>query len=173
MAKVLEESGEHSMAVRPVTEQYRRLEQSIHYWRSSPPHVQAALEASERAGVPLSDLRLLALNREFRQVGNTIQVKRDWWVLVIAYPVLILVVLYWTCLSALAVLSTLPWPEKIVGIGAITFVYWFLAGGMCLYTTRPYAAAKRSGAVIERAALNQRPSMASIFPIHTSATDSG
>ena len=78
MAKVLEEHGEGSIAARPVTEQYRWLERSIHYWRPSPPLVQAVLEASERAGVPVSDLRLLALNREVRQVGSKVQVRRDW-----------------------------------------------------------------------------------------------
>lgn len=81
MAKVLEEHGEGSIAARPVTEQYRWLERSIHYWRPSPPLVQAVLEASERAGVPVSDLRLLALNREVRQVGSKVQVRRDWWIL--------------------------------------------------------------------------------------------
>ena len=172
MAKVLEEHGEGSIAARPVTEQYRWLERSIHYWRPSPPLVQAALEASERAGVPVSDLRLLALNREVRQVGSTVQVTRDWWILVLAYPLLILVLCYWTLFSALAVFSTVPWLAKIVGIGLITLVYWFLGVGLCLYTTRPYAAARRSGAAIERAALSQLPSTATIYPINASTTDS-
>lgn len=172
MAKILEESGEESIAARPVTEQYRWLERSIHYWRPSPPLVQAALEASERAGVPVSDLRLLALNREVRQVGSTVQVTRDWWILVLAYPLLILVLCYWTLFSALAVFSTVPWLAKIVGISLITLVYWFLGVGLCLYTTRPYAAARRSGAAIERAALSQLPSTATIYPINASTTDS-
>lgn len=168
MAKVLEESGELSMAARPITEQYRWLERSIHYWRPSPPLVQAALEASERAGVPVSDLQLLALNREVKQVGTTVQVRRNWWILILAYPLLIMVACYWALLSVLALLSAAPWLAKIVGIGVITLVYWFLGVGLCLYTTRPYAAARRSGVAIERAALSQLPDTATTHPINVS-----
>ncbi|EKD97898.1 MAG: hypothetical protein ACD_23C00683G0002 [uncultured bacterium] len=168
MAKVLEECGEKSMTTRPVTEKYRWLERSIHYWRPSPPLVQAVFEACERAGVPVSDLRLLALNREVRQVGATVQVRRDWWILIVAYPMLFMVVCYWALFSALVLLSAAPWLAKIVGVAVITLVYWFLGVGLCLYTTRPYAAARRSGSAIERAAQSQLPDTETTHPINIS-----
>lgn len=150
MARVLEESGERSMAIRPVTEQYRRLERSVHYWRLSPPLVQASLEASERAGIPLSDLQLLAVNREIRQVGEAIVVKSHWAILIVAYPMIFITVTYWACWSLLAALSSAPLILKCLAITVLTFVYWFLGSGLCMYTTRPYAAAKRSGQAIQQ-----------------------
>ena len=153
LAKVLEESGERSMATRPVTEQYRNLERSVRYWRSSPPLVQATLEASERAGIPLSDLQLLSVNREIRQVGETVEVRSHWAILIVAYPMIFMTVSYWAGWSLLAAMSSAPLVGKCVAIAVLTFVYWFLGSGLCMYTTRPYAAAKRSGQAIQQTAL--------------------
>jgi hypothetical protein len=162
MTKALEKSGEGSMEARSITERYRRLERSIRYWRPSPPPVQRALEASERAGVPLSDLQLLALNREVRQSGAVVKVRRDWWMLILAYAQLFLVLYGWTMLSALMVTSPTHWIAKIVDTCLITALYYFLWTGFSLYTTRPYAAVRRSALLVEEAARSELPHSATI-----------
>ncbi|MEG2466603.1 MAG: hypothetical protein RSB86_04095 [Comamonas sp.] len=152
LAKVLEETGDRSMATRGVTEKFRRLERGRHYWRASPSLVQSALEVSENAGVPLADLRLLAVNREIRQTGSAVHVVNSRAILLIAYPVLTLTFIYWAALTTLFALADAPVVTKFVAITLTTLVYWFLGSGLCLYTTRPYAAAKRSGARIQSSA---------------------
>lgn len=165
MAKVLEDVGEDSMAARPVTERHRWLERGVKYWRPSPPLVVAALEASERAGVPRSDLRLLALNRDVRQVGDEVRVRRAWWAPVLAYSALILMLCHWALLSALVVFSPATWIAKLTGVTAISCLYWFLWPGFGLYSTRAYVAVKRSGTAVEEAARLALPSRAPVVPL--------
>ncbi len=165
MAEVLAEAGEDSMAARTVTERHRWLERGVKYWRPSPPLVTAALEASERAGVPRRDLRLLALNRDLRQVGEDVKVRRAWWAPALAYSALILILCHWALLSALVVFSPAMWIAKLIGVAAISFFYWFLWPGFGLYTTRAYAAVKRSGTAVEDAARAAMPSKAMVVPL--------
>lgn len=165
MAEVLAVAGEDSMAARTVTERHRWLERGVKYWRPSPPLVIAALEAGERAGVSRRDLRLLALNRDIRQVGNGIQVRRAWWAPVLAYSALILILCHWTLLSALVVFSPATWIAKLTGVAAISCLYWFLWPGFGLYSTRAYVAVKRSGTAVEEAARLALPPRAPVVPL--------
>ncbi len=165
MAKVLEDAGEDSMAARTVTERHRWLERGVKYWRPSPPLVIAALEASERAGIPRRDLRLLALNRDLRQVGDDVKVRRAWWAPVLAYSALILILCHWALLSALVVFSPAMWVTKVTGVAAISFFYWFLWPGFGLYSTQAYAAVKRSGTAVEQAARAASPPKAPVVPL--------
>jgi hypothetical protein len=165
MAKVLEDFGEDSMAARAVTEGHRRLEQRDKYWRPSPPLVVAALEASELAGVPSRNLRLLALNRDVRQVGLEVRVRRAWWAPVLAYSALIVILCHWALLSALVVFSPAMWFAKLIGVAAISFLYWFLWPGFGLYSTQAYAAVKRSGIAVEEAARAVFPAKAPVVPL--------
>ncbi len=165
MAKVLEDAGEDSMAARTVTERHRWLERGVKYWRPSPPLVIAALEASERAGVPRRDLQLLALNRDLRQVGDDVKVRRAWWAPVLAYSALILILCHWALLSALVVFSPAMWLAKVMGVATISFFYWFLWPGFGLYSTQAYAAVKRSGTAVEQAARAASPRKAPVVPL--------
>jgi hypothetical protein len=166
MAKVLEDAGEDSMAARTVTERHRWLERGVKYWRPSPPLVVAALEASERAGVSRRDLRILALNRDVRQVGDEVRVRRAWWAPVLAYSALILILCHWALLSALVVFSPATWIAKLTGVAAISCLYWFLWPGFGLYSTRAYVAVKRSGTAVEEAARIALPSRAPVVPLN-------
>lgn len=170
MAKVLEDAGEDSMAARTVTERHRWLERGVKYWRPSPPLVIAALEASERAGIPRRDLRLLALNRDLRQVGDDLKVRRAWWAPVLAYSALILILCHWALLSALVVFSPAMWVAKVIGVAAISFFYWFLWPGFGLYSTQAYAAVKRSGTAVEQAARAASPPKAPVVPLQAHRT---
>lgn len=165
MAEVLKNAGEDSMAARTVTERHRSLERGVKYWRPSPPLVTAALEAGERAGVPRRDLRLLALNRDIRQVGDGVMVRRAWWAPVLAYSALILILCHWALLSALVVFSPVMWIAKLTGVAAISFFYWFLWPGFGLYSTSAYAAVKRSGTAVEDAARVELPPKAPVVPL--------
>lgn len=165
MAEVLAEAGEDSMAARTVTERHRWLERGVKYWRPSPPLVVAVLEASERAGVPRRDLRLLALNRDICQVGDDVRVRRTWWAPVLAYSALILILCHWALLSALVVFSPASWISKFIGVGVITLLYWFLWPGFGLYSTRAYAAVKRSGTAVDEAARSAMPPKAPVFAL--------
>jgi len=171
MDKVLELAGEDSMAARTVTERHRWLERGVKYWRPSPPLVIAALEKSERAGVPRKDLRLLALNRDIQQIGDDVRVRGGlWWSVwaaLLAYAALILTVCSWALLSALVVFSPASWLAKLAGVCVITLFYWFLWPGIGLYTMGAYAAVKRSGAAVKHVAKNELPVKASVTPIHT------
>jgi len=165
MAEVLENAGENSMAARTVTERHRSLERGVKYWRPSPPIVVAALEASELAGVPRRDLRLLALNRDIRQIGDEVRVRRAWWAPWLAYSALILILCHWALLSALVVFSPATWVAKLVGVAAISLVYWLLWPGFGLYSTRAHAAVKRSGTAVEEAARLALPPRAPVVPL--------
>lgn len=165
MAEVLTEAGEDSMAARTVTERHRWLERGVKYWRPSPPLVIAALEASERAGVPRRDLRLLALNRDLRQVGEDVKVRRAWWAPVLAYSALILILCHWALLSALVVFSPAMWIAKVIGVATISFFYWFLWPGFGLYSTQAYAAVRRSGTAVEEVARAALPPKAPVVPL--------
>jgi hypothetical protein len=165
MAKALDDFGEDSMAALAVTERHRRLELGVKYWRPSPPLVMAALEAGKRAGIPIGDLRLLALNRDIRQLGNDLQVRRAWWAPVFAYSALILVLCHWGLLSALVVVSPAPWIAKLTGVAATSFLYWFIWPGFGLYSTRAYAAVKRSGTAVVDAARASLPPKAPVVPL--------
>lgn len=150
----LEETGEYSMITRWATERYRVLERSIRFWRASPPLVLDALEASQRAGVPLDDLKVLALNKDVRVVGNTVKVRRSWWSKVLAPLAVAVVFLNWARLSALVVLTPAPWLGKLLALALVTLLFWWFWRGFALYTTRSNAAVKRSGAAVEAVAMS-------------------
>ena len=152
----LEETGEYSMITRWATERYRVLERSIRFWRASPPLVLDALEASQRAGVPLDDLKVLALNKDVRVVGNTVKVRRSWWSKVLAPLAVAVVFLNWARLSALVVLTPAPWLGKLLALALVTLLFWWFWCGFALYTTRSNAAVKRSGAAVEAVAMSTR-----------------
>lgn len=152
----LEETGEYSMITRWATERYRVLERSIRFWRASPPLVLDALEASQRAGVPLDDLKVLALNKDVRVVGNTVKVRRSWWSKVLAPLAVAVVFLNWARLSALVVLTPAPWLGKLLALALVTLLFWWFWRGFVLYTTRSNAAVKRSGAAVEAVAMSMR-----------------
>lgn len=152
MAAALEETGEYSMVTRWATERYRVLERSLKFWRISQPNVLTALEASQRAGVPLDDLKLLALNKDVRVVGDTVKVRRSWWSKVLAPLAVAVVLLNWARLCALVVLIPAPWPGKLVALAVVTLLFWLFWRGFALYTTRSNAAVERSGAAVEAVA---------------------
>lgn len=152
----LEKTGEYSMITRWAMERYRVLELSIRFWRTSPPLVLDALEASRRAGVPLDDLKVLALNKDVRVVGNTVKVRRSWWSQVLAPLAVAVVFLNWARLSALVVLTPAPWLGKLLVLALVTLLFWWFWRGFALYTTRSNAAVKRSGAAVEAVAMSMR-----------------
>jgi hypothetical protein len=165
LSRVLKKAGEDSMVARIASERYRRLEDGVTFWRPSSPLVIKALKAGERAGLPLMDLRLMALNRDIGHVENSIKVRRTWWEPALGYIALLLIISHWAFLSSLVVFSSSPWAAKCVGIFVITLIYWFLWPGFDLYTTRAYAAFKRSGEKLEAVAKSVNVARAKVLSI--------
>lgn len=159
LAAVLEETGEQSMATRRATERFRVLERSMKFWRTAPPLVLEALEASRRAGIPMSDLQLLALNRDLRVVGSTVTVRRQQWSEGLAFLVVVAVWASWARVVALIADSSVPLLGRIAAVFLLTLFYCVWWRGVTLYSTRAIAAVKRSGAAVEAVAMNvRRPS---------------
>lgn len=153
---VLKRAGVHSMHTRRATEQYRLLEWSINFWRMSPPIVLNVLEASQRSGVPEDDLKLLALNREIKVVGNAVRLRQARWRNVCAHIARAIVLTQWGLLAALILLSPASWLAQALGLMLLTLLYWVLWAGFSLYSTRANAAVKRSGEAVEAVAMSLR-----------------
>lgn len=145
-------NGDRSMAARWAEGKYRSMERGVTFWRASDPLVMSVLERCERARIPLIDLKLLALNKDVRVVGDTVTVRRSWWSKVLAPLAVAVVLLNWARLSALVVLTPAPWPGKLVALAVITLLFWWFWRGFALYTIRSNAAVKRSGAAVEAVA---------------------
>ena len=152
LGAALEETGQSSMAARAALERYRRLDFGVQFWRYSGPLVTRVLEAARKKGVPLMDLRLLALNRAIQQVGDDIEVRREWWLPMLCWSAVLSVVLSCTLLCSLVALSPAHWADKALGIVGIVALYLFLWPGFSLFSTRAYDAVQREGANVERAA---------------------
>ncbi|MDD4881607.1 MAG: hypothetical protein PHX10_08530 [Gallionellaceae bacterium] len=149
LAKVLDQHGENSLEARRDTQRYRELFFGVQYWRTAPPLVRSAIKAAELQGVSRADLRLLALNQDVRQVGETIIVRRAWWMPVFAYAAPIVVLSNWAYLMTFVLISSGAWYAKIVATLVITLLYWVLWPGFSLYSTRAFAAVKRSGEIVQ------------------------
>lgn len=149
-------NGDRSMAARWATERYHVLERSLKFWRISPPRVLDVLEASQSSGVPVDDLRLLALNREIKVVGNAVRLRQARWRNVCAHIARAVVLTQWGLLAALILLSPASWLAKALGLMLLTLLYWVLWAGFSLYSTRANAAVKRSGEAVEAVAMSLR-----------------
>ena len=149
LTEALESTGDQSMTTRWATERYRVFERSMKFWRASPPLVLDVLEEGSRAKVPLSDLQLLALNRDLKVVGGSVQVRQFRWRSVFAFLSAALVLTQWALLSALIVLSPAPWLVKLLGVVLLTLLYWVLWSGFALYSTRANAAFRRWGGYVQ------------------------
>jgi hypothetical protein len=83
----------------------------------------------------------------------------------LAYSALFVILCHWALLSALVVFSPAMWFAKLIGVAAISFLYWFLWPGFGLYSTQAYAAVKRSGIAVEEAARAVFPAKAPVVPL--------
>lgn len=162
LADALEEFGEDSMPVRQLTERHRKLERGARYWRSSDPVVIRVLEASERAGVSRSDLRVLALNRDVVRVNDKVQVRRGWGYTLLAMSALGVFLAIWLMLMAQIVLSPARWEIRAAVAGGVTFFFWLIWPGWGLYTTRALDAAARVGETVERTGEKHKIESASV-----------
>lgn len=149
LSKALDQYGENSLEVRRCTLRYQELYFGVRYWRTAPPLVRRAIEAAESKGVPRADLRLLALNRDVRQLDDRILVRRSWWMPVFAYAAPVVMACNWAYLTAFVLALPASWLAKAAMSLAITLLYWLIWPGFALYSTRAYAAVKRSGATVQ------------------------
>lgn len=149
----LEKYGEDSLLVRAITERHRRLVRGSRYWRTSDPLVLSVLENCESAGVPMSDLQILALNRDLQRSQDGVAIRRGWGYAALAYMAVGLTFLHWFVLTALVLIAPSGATEKVLGLMVVSGFYWFVWPGLALYTTRPLAAIKRSGCAIEAVAM--------------------
>ena len=165
---VLEHHTDESLLARTSTEALRKLEFAIQYWRPASPIVGAAILAGRRAGLSLSDIRVLNLNRDIRQIGASIRVHESPWMWLIAVPALSIILIHWTLMTLLVVMTPADLVLKLIGASTVTGIYWFLWRGMALYTTRSLNAFKRSGNAFREVlkALEGRDAVASVhkFP---------
>lgn len=151
LSKALNQYGENSLEVRRCTLRYQELYFGVRYWRAAPPVVRHAIEAAERKGVPRTDLRLLALNRDVRQLDDRIIVRRSWWMPVFAYAAPVVMVCNWAYLTTFVLAVPGSWFAKAAMALVITLLYWLMWPGFGLYSTQAYAAVKRSGAIVQEA----------------------
>ena len=165
LADALQEFGEDSMPVRQLTERHRKLVKGARYWRPSDPVVIRVLEASERAGAPRSDLRVLALNRDVVRVDDQVQVRRGWRYTLLAMSALGIFLAIWLMLMAQIASSPARWEIKTAVAGGVTFFFWLIWPGWGLYTTRALDAAASVGETIKRIGEQQEVGSASVTPI--------
>lgn len=151
LSRALDQYGENSLEARRCTLRYQELYFGVRYWRTAPPLVRRAIEAAESKGVPRADLRLLALNRDVRQLDDRILVRRSWWMPVFAYAAPAVMVCNWAYLTMFVLAVPGSWLAKGVMAIGITLLYWLMWPGFGLYSTRAYAAVKRSGAIVQEA----------------------
>lgn len=165
LTDALERFGEDSMLVRQLTERHRKLEKGVKYWRPSDAVVVRALEASERAGVARSDLRVLALNRDVVRVRDKVQVRRGWLSTVLAISALAVFLATWLLLIAQILSAPIGWEMRVAGAGVVTFLFWLIWPGWGLYTVRPLCAAAQVGETVERIAELHKTRSASVSSI--------
>jgi hypothetical protein len=165
LTDALERFGEDSMLVRQLTERHRKLEKGVKYWRPSEAVVVHALEASERAGVARSDLRVLALNRDVVRVRDKVQVRRGWLSTVLAMSALAIFLAIWLMLIAQILSAPIGWEMRVAGAGVVTFLFWLIWPGWGLYTARPLCAAAQVGETVERIAELHKTGSASVSSI--------
>lgn len=141
----LDQYGDQSMQVRRATEQYRRADFAVRYWRSAPGPVMQAAEHALNAGVLLHAVRLAVLNTDLRIRDGQVYLRRSVTVTVLntIFATIVGVHMFLICLMAV----TAPGPAclKIAVILAVTFVYCFLYYGWSLYTSRPQRAIAKHG----------------------------
>lgn len=162
LASALEKYGEDSMPVRTITERHRRLARGLRYWRTADPLVLSVLENCESAGVPISDLQLLSLNRDLRRTQEGVTIRRGWGYAVLAYMAAGFTFFHWLVLTVLVLTAPVDLTEKVLGLMLVNGFYWFVWPGLALYTTRPLAAIKRSGRAIEAVAMGTRMACAQV-----------
>lgn len=153
LASALEKHGEDSMPARAITERHRRLVKGLRFWRTSDPMVLSVLENCKSAGVPMSDLQLLALNRALQRTQDGVAIRRGWGYAALAYMAAGFTFFHWFVLTALVLIAPSGLAEKMLGLMVVSGFYWFVWSGLALYTTRPLAAIKRSGCAIEAVAM--------------------
>ena len=137
LENALGQHGDQSMQVRRATEQYRRADFAVRYWRSaSGPVMQVAKQARD-AGLPMHAVRLVVLNTDLRIKNGQVHLRRPFIVTVLntIFATIVGVHMFLMCLMAV----TAPGPTwlKITVILAVVFVYCFLYYGWSLYTSRP------------------------------------
>lgn len=149
LSRALDQNGENSIEARRCTLRYQELYFGVRYWRTAPPLVRRAIEAAESKGVPRADLRLLALNRDVRQLDDRILVRRSWWMPVFEYVAPVVMVCNWAYLTTFVLAVQGSWLAKAAMALVITLLYWLMWPGFSLYSTRAYTAVKRSGAMVQ------------------------
>ncbi len=165
LGRVLDVEGEDSLLARAETEQVRRLQKGVWFWRPSDARVISALEAAERAGVPRRDLKILALNRDVLISSDKVCVRRPLLPLLLGYAGLILMLSQWVLLTALISLSPAGLLAKIAGIVVLSLIDWLIWHGFGLYTTSAHAAARRAGPAVESAGRVGDAGRAPVVPI--------
>lgn len=134
------------MEVRRATEDYRRMSFAVTYWRPAPGPVMRVVSNARKAGVPMSDLRLVVLNLDLRVSGEAVVVRPQRLVRFLSGAAFAVVLSHWTLLCALAVTSGAPPWLKLVLVAVISLIYVVLYRGWSIYTSRPLKTIERCGA---------------------------
>lgn len=163
--------GEQFMQVRRATEQFRRADFAVRYWRSAPGPVMKTVERAKNAGMPLDALRLMVLNTDLRIKDGRVYLRRPFIVTVLnaIFATIIGVHMFLMCLMAV----TAPGPVwlKITVILGITFVYCFLYYGWSLYTSRPQQAIAEHGCHLDDICQENAGRRLALFPLPQPSKD--
>lgn len=150
LERALNRHGETSLTVRRETEQCRRMQFAVEFWRSAPSQVRQVVRRAKQAGVHPSDLQLMVLNTDLRTRGDRPIVRRSSVAKILSAAMAIVVGVHWFLMYAMAVTAPGPaWLKILVIIGIFT-VYATLYRGWSLYAYRSLVAVARSGEQLDQ-----------------------
>jgi len=150
LESVLARHGERSFEARKAVEAVRHSDFAIRYWRSAPPEVQRIVEAADAQGIPVTDLRLMVLNRDLLSRRGRVCVRQSWLIRLLALAVKCIVFAHWLLMMAMAATASGHWSLRVLAAAVITSVYAVLYRAWSVYLSRPCAAVGRSGEQVEQ-----------------------
>lgn len=166
LGQSLERSGDTSLEARWHTEQYRRMQFAVMYWRNAPAAVRRIAQAAYDAGLPLADIRLIVLNTDLRLHKGATVLRRSSLARALSVAFATIIGLHWLLMYCLAVTAPgATWLKVLVIVGIFT-VYATLYRGWSLYACRALATVDRSGPELDRIIANAPyTGMTNISPI--------
>lgn len=149
LEKALDQHGDQSMHVRRATEQYRRSDFAVRYWRSAPAPVMQVAEQARNADMPMEAIRLVVLNADLRIKDGRVYLRRPFIVTALNAVLATIVGVHMFLMCLMAVTATGPTWLKVLVILAVAFVYCFLYYGWSLYTSRPQQILAKHGHALD------------------------
>lgn len=164
LSQVLERFGDKSVAARRATERYREMQLAVTYWRSAPALVRRVVLAARKAGLPVSDLRLIVLNTDLRVRRNKLLLRRSTLMRALSAAFSTIVCVHWVLMYCFVALAPGAVCLKVLVIMGVFAIYAAMYRGWSLYAYRALAAIDRSGNELDHI-IAATPSGAAAIPL--------